>query len=778
MFDSCHTDFVIPVGLYSSRLSKLEDALEQDVSPEIEAFYADDDDIEDPDLKPYPGKVINYSIEEVENPRDPHLLGSGYNCINVLWLDDSTSDEMLVSPWEIGLRGAAESSDIPRPKLSDEEKRRVRKGINVIKALPSIEDTFGKPVNERKYSDYTVRVEIPMDLSFISTRLESDYYASRLSVISDVKLIYENCVKYNGEQENISQAAKNMLETFKNEILTNDERKSLDEFEDYVIANAPRRIGENQNEEVIATDAPSLAQRRARRQVRPPPVLDSLAQPQRVTRSTDHNGSRVQRRTLDRQVRQRNHPRRGSRTSRSVLEQNRPTGVRLDHENRRGRATRSSQQDVLQATRPPGARDRRIQDNTPGIPRSHAFTNYTSNQSERRLRRSTRAVTSEQNNPSSPNRRSSRRPVLRNYSETDEASEADEYKDEGEDSEDESVIESAVHSEASSVPITRSQRTRAARNPPKSTEHLSDSSQESRQPRGNRTTRSSRVNSLAIGDSESEGDAIQTRQHVKRSTSRHFEEDTRESSSFERPRKRRSERRKKDISSESENISTENESTRSRQSRKTRLQRPTRQGRRAATDEDAGESLKSNPTSVSRRRISARGSPRRASATSLSYQDPSSSEFGSDVSNEFEDDDKMRKGKRTRESRNASRATPGKYAHRRFLECHAYAHECTFAEVLPKLKEMKRRKLDNVSLSSSTKEWPDIDMKNITKLTHTVLDQLVSEHFPPDRVKYRMVSHLYFFISSFVYHFLGSIGRRWDFCRTSDRSLSRHNQAI
>ncbi|EEC48653.1 predicted protein, partial [Phaeodactylum tricornutum CCAP 1055/1] len=58
---------------------------------------------------------------------------------------------------------------------------------------------FLLPVNDYRYSDYPSRVEVPMDLTFVLNRLEADYYGSRPSVVADVRLIRDNCIKYNGE---------------------------------------------------------------------------------------------------------------------------------------------------------------------------------------------------------------------------------------------------------------------------------------------------------------------------------------------------------------------------------------------------------------------------------------------------------------------------------------------------------------------------------------------------------------------------------------------------
>ena len=47
-----------------------------------------------------------------------------------------------------------------------------------------------------------------MDLSFITKRLEADYYSTKYSVAADVRLIHTNSAKYNGDNDDLTQLAR------------------------------------------------------------------------------------------------------------------------------------------------------------------------------------------------------------------------------------------------------------------------------------------------------------------------------------------------------------------------------------------------------------------------------------------------------------------------------------------------------------------------------------------------------------------------------------------
>lgn len=85
-----------------------------------------------------------------------------------------------------------------------------------------------------------------MDLTFIMNRLENNYYSNKYSVVADMRLIADNCVKYNGEIDSLSDLSRNMYETFRDLVLTNEE---LTWFLDYdkPLMSVPRTLNNTRN---------------------------------------------------------------------------------------------------------------------------------------------------------------------------------------------------------------------------------------------------------------------------------------------------------------------------------------------------------------------------------------------------------------------------------------------------------------------------------------------------------------------------------------------------
>lgn len=172
---------------------------------EIEAYYKEGNH-EDAELTAFRGKAESF-VRHPETGAIPHLNGSGYRTVTVLWNDSGDMDAL--SPWEIDLRG--HDPEPCRVSLTDNEKRRVRESLKKIRDIDGVSSYFSYPVNEVAYSDYRSRIEVPMDLTFIANRLHTDYYSSLMSVVADVKLIKDNCLKYNGDNDETSRIAQRML---------------------------------------------------------------------------------------------------------------------------------------------------------------------------------------------------------------------------------------------------------------------------------------------------------------------------------------------------------------------------------------------------------------------------------------------------------------------------------------------------------------------------------------------------------------------------------------
>ena len=57
-------------------------------------------------------------------------------------------------------------------------------------------------------------IECPMYLNLIQERLSNDYYSSMTSVIADFDLICDNALKYNEEESDIYELARQMRDKF------------------------------------------------------------------------------------------------------------------------------------------------------------------------------------------------------------------------------------------------------------------------------------------------------------------------------------------------------------------------------------------------------------------------------------------------------------------------------------------------------------------------------------------------------------------------------------
>ena len=191
---------------------------------EIEVYYKDDDRRDDGEWTPFPGRIVGVT-ESDDDDDERKIQGSGYRSVSVLW---DTGERDDVSPWELSLRDASSSPD--RPALTEAGKKKVRDAIRAVLEL-ELGQAFADPVNEHQFSDYQSRVEAPMCLNFMLERLESNYYGSLYSVVADVKLIKENCIKYNGEIHDLSDAAREIVKQFEEAVLPFAELEAYRSFQ-------------------------------------------------------------------------------------------------------------------------------------------------------------------------------------------------------------------------------------------------------------------------------------------------------------------------------------------------------------------------------------------------------------------------------------------------------------------------------------------------------------------------------------------------------------------
>jgi hypothetical protein len=230
VFETDKCEFIIPEELYTRRLQALENALRArgSVFEGLEAFvfYQSETRTEDDENQLFEGKIEG--SEEDDTHPDAHLRGSGFEVVKV----NSQEYSDHFSPWEI----VVEDVKAGRPGLSDEDKKSIIEALNVQLRKPGVREHLSQPVDEVRYSDYARMVEVPIDMMFIKRRLESDYYATKLSVAADVKLIRDNCVKYNGSANDLSRLACVMYDEFEREILSDEDRSHIVSEEGFVAA--------------------------------------------------------------------------------------------------------------------------------------------------------------------------------------------------------------------------------------------------------------------------------------------------------------------------------------------------------------------------------------------------------------------------------------------------------------------------------------------------------------------------------------------------------------
>mmetsp|Transcript_9846 Transcript_9846/g.23194 ORF Transcript_9846/g.23194 Transcript_9846/m.23194 type:complete len:2231 (+) Transcript_9846:109-6801(+) len=263
LFEIDESEFLLPENQYLNRVLSLETAVRQnrmDFSGlEVTVCYAENGD--DSEFGTYPATID--ALQEEENFAHASLRGSGFGVVNLTCQGFSSQ----FSPWEI----EAANTEIERPSLTDEEKKLIVDNLNDQLKKSEVREYFSRPVNQIRYSDYWSMVEVEMSLFFIKRRLEANYYGSKLSVVGDVRLIRDNCIKYNSTSNELSVIACEMCDEFESKVLSETELSQLITEEEF-------------NDLVNSSQASETSVRLRARDSRRPSSLETLPQPGLPTR--------------------------------------------------------------------------------------------------------------------------------------------------------------------------------------------------------------------------------------------------------------------------------------------------------------------------------------------------------------------------------------------------------------------------------------------------------------------------------------------------------------
>ncbi|KAH3765880.1 nucleosome-remodeling factor subunit BPTF [Pelomyxa schiedti] len=101
--------------------------------------------------------------------------------------------------------------------VSDEVSQRMRLRLqHLLEKLISLNHAklFSEPVDTKKFPDYTVIIDRPMDLKTISQKLERGEYSLDTEFADDVRLVWSNARKYNAPTSIVTKIAAKFAEKF------------------------------------------------------------------------------------------------------------------------------------------------------------------------------------------------------------------------------------------------------------------------------------------------------------------------------------------------------------------------------------------------------------------------------------------------------------------------------------------------------------------------------------------------------------------------------------